>query len=95
MPTIEIPRFWVFREVCGCVYGSVLADQRFPGFPDGYVIATPDHAWSDFYEGRKRKGDQAKKAGKHVTAENDLPPLTEWAHKTFVDGVCTVHTKAV
>jgi hypothetical protein len=91
MPTIEIPRFWVFRMPCGCVYGSLVADQRFPGMPDGQVIATAEHAWSDFYEGRKREREKAKKAGRQVTPENDLPPIEAWAHKTYVDGVCSVH----
>lgn len=93
MPTIEVPRFWVFRTPCGCVYGSLVADQRFPGIPGGIVVATADHAWSDFYEGRKRSGNTAWKEGRYVTAENELPPLEEWAAKTFVDGACTVHPK--
>lgn len=88
--TIEIPRFWVFRMPCGCVYGSLLADQRFPGFPD-HVVATKEQAWAEFYEGEKRRGDRDQKAGRIVTAEDVLPPLEEFAHKTFVDGVCTVH----
>ncbi len=37
MQTIEIPRFWVFRMLCGCVYGSIVADQRFPGMPGGMI----------------------------------------------------------
>lgn len=92
MATIEIPRFWVFRMPCGCIYGAVLADQRFPGIPGGQVIATAEHAWSEFYDGRKRDAAKAQKDGNHVTAEDELPPIDEWTPKTFVDGVCTVHT---
>ena len=90
--TIEIPTFWVFRMPCGCVYGSMVADQTFAGrTPDGPIIATAGQAWTKFYEGEKRRGDRDQKAGRHVTAEHALPPLEEFAHKTFVDGVCTVH----
>ena len=85
--TIEIPRFWVFRMPCGCVYGSVLADQRFAD----HVVATKDQAWTEFYAGEKRRGNRDEKTGRYVTAEDVLPPLDEFAHRTFVDGVCTVH----
>lgn len=92
--TIEIPRFWVFRMPCGCVYGSLVADQRFNGWdPNGPVITTAGQAWDDFYEGEKRRGNRDKKDGRYVTAEDELPPIEEFTHKTFVDGVCTVHTE--
>lgn len=93
--TIEIPSFWVFRKPCGCIYGSLVADQRFNGWaPDGAVITTAGQAWDDFYDGEKRRGNSDKKAGNYLTAEDELPPMEQWAHKTFVDGVCTVHTEA-
>lgn len=90
--TIEIPSFWAFRMPCGCVYGAMVADQTFAGrSPGGPIVATTGQAWAEFYDGEKRRGDRDKKAGRYVTAEDELPPLEEFAAKTFLDGVCTVH----
>ena len=88
MPTIDIPEFWIVRYACGCVYGSILADPRFPGIP-GPIAATEEQAWADFFEGRKRERARAEKAGHTVTGELAVPPIEEWAYRSHKVGACT------
>lgn len=67
MPTIEIPAFWTFRYPCSCPYGSLVADQS----PEA-VIATEEQAWADFYYGRKREQNKARRQGCYVTPEKEF-----------------------
>lgn len=77
MLTIEVPDMWTFHKgCCGAMYGAVVADQTFGGkYPDGSILATEAQAWDDFYEGRKRDGNAARKRGDYVKAADDTGGL--------------------
>lgn len=77
MPTIEIPNFWTFHHACcGVMYGAVVADQRFDGrSPGGAVLVTEQQAWDDFYDGRKRDGNKARKRADYAQPSEGIDGL--------------------
>jgi hypothetical protein len=58
------------------MYGACVADQTFGGkYPDGAILVTEKQAWDDYYDGRKRDGNAARKRGDYVQSSGNIDGL--------------------